>query len=161
MILFAGNVVSTLPLAKSGQELCSYAREVLESVNVMLRRFALLLMLGSLAGCAGGLGQTFMVQFMPFSATPDTQGRATVQAAIAYANAHPLAPVTIDGFHYGQYSNQFDTIGEERVRVVVSMLVEGGLSRVRIDILGKGIAYAQGSPMPSLPSDTVKITIGL
>jgi hypothetical protein len=135
--------------------------KILELMNVMLRRFALLLMLGSLAGCAGGLGQTFMVQFMPFSATPDTQGQATVQAAIAYANANPLAPVTIDGFHFGQYSNQFDTMGEERVRVVVSMLVEGGISRARIDVLGKGVAYAQGSPMPSLPRDTVKIAIGL
>jgi hypothetical protein len=154
-------VVSMLSLAKSGQELYSYAQKVLESVNVMLRRSALLLVLASLAGCAGGLGQTFMVQFMPFSATPDVQGQATVQAAIVYANANPLTPVTIDGFHYGQYSNQFDTMGEERVRVVVSMLVEGGISRSRIDILGKGIAYAQGSPMPSLPRDTVKIAIGL
>jgi hypothetical protein len=33
--------------------------------------------------------------------------------------------------------------------------------RARIDIPGKGIAYAQGSPMPSLPGDTVKIAIGL
>ena len=39
-------------------------------VNVILGRFALLLILRPLAGCAGGLGQTFMVQFMPFSATP-------------------------------------------------------------------------------------------
>jgi hypothetical protein len=130
-------------------------------MDVMLRRSALLLMLASLAGCASGLGQTFIVQFMPFSATPDVQGQATVQAAIALANANPLMPVTIDGFHYGQYSNQFDTMGEERVRVVVSMLVEGGISRARIDILGKGIAYAQGSPIPSLPRDTVKIAIGL
>jgi hypothetical protein len=124
-------------------------------------RSALLLMLGFLSGCTGGLGQTFMVQFMPFSATPDVQGRATVKAAIAFANANPLAPVTIDGFHYGQYSNQFDTMGEERVRVLVFTLVEGGISRARIDILGKGIAYAQGSPMPSPPPDTVKIAIGL
>jgi hypothetical protein len=161
MILFAGNVVRTLPPEKSGQGLCSYAHKFLESVNVMLRCSALLLMLASLAGCAGGFGQTFMVRFMPFSATPDAQGQATVQAAIVYANANPLAPVTIDGFHYGQYSNQFDTMGEERVRVVVSMLVEGGISRSRIDILGKGLDYAQGSPMPSLPRDTVKIAIGL
>jgi hypothetical protein len=129
--------------------------------NVILHLSALLLMLGSLAGCAGGLGQTFMVQFMPFSAIPVGQGQATVQAAIAFANANPLTAVTIDGFQHGQYSNQVDTMGEERVRAVVSMLVEGGISRARIDILGEGIAYAQGSPMPSLPPDTVKIAIGL
>ena len=139
----------------------THARKVVASVNLMQRRIALLLMLVSLAGCAGGLGQTFMVEFMPFSATPDAQGQATIQAAIAYAKTDSLMPVTIDGFHYGQSSNQFDSMGEERVRIVVSMLIEGGVSRARIDIRGKGIAYAQGSPMPSLPPDTVKIAIGL
>ncbi len=127
----------------------------------MLRCSALLLMLVSLAGCAGGLGQTFMVRFVPFSPTPDAQGQATVQAAIALAKANPLSAVTIDGFQRGQYSDQFDTIRQERVRVVLSMLVKGGISRVRIDILGKGLAYPKGSPMPSLPPDTVKIAIGL
>jgi hypothetical protein len=131
------------------------------TVNVMPRRSALLLMLGSLAGCAGGVGQTFMVQFMPFAATPDPQGAATVQAAIAFARANPLDPISIDGFHSGQYANQFDSLREERVRAVVSMLVAGGVTGARISILGEGMAYAQGSPMPSLPPDTVKIAIGL
>jgi outer membrane protein OmpA-like peptidoglycan-associated protein len=161
MILFTGNIVSPLPPTKSRRELRPHAHKVFESVTVMLRRSALLLMLASVAGCAGGLGQTLMVQFMPFSATPDAQGQATVQQAIAYANANPLMPIAIDGFHHGQYADQFDAMGEERVRVVVSMLVEGGISRARIDILGEGIAYAQGSPMASLPRDTVKIAIGL
>jgi hypothetical protein len=131
------------------------------TVNVMLRHSALLLMLGSLAGCAGGLGQTFLVRFMPFSATPDAEGRATFQAAVAYAKANPLMPVTVDGFRQGQYPNEYDTLREERVRGTVSELVAGGVSRGRIDILGEGIAYAQGSPTPSPPPDTVKISIGL
>jgi hypothetical protein len=130
-------------------------------VSIVLRCSVLLLMLGSLAGCGKGLGQTFIVQFMPFSAMPDAQGQATMQAAIAYANANPLMPVTIDGFRYGQYPNEFDTMREERVRDVVAMLVAGGVGRERIDILGKGIAYAQGSPMPTPPPETVKIAIGL
>jgi hypothetical protein len=130
-------------------------------VNVMLRHSALLLLLGSVAGCAGGVGQTFMVQFIPFSPTPDARGQATVQAAIAFAKANPLDPMTIDGFHYGQYANEFDTIREQRVRAVLSMLVDGGISGARITIMGEGMAYAQGSPMPSLPPDTVKIAIGL
>jgi hypothetical protein len=129
--------------------------------HIAVRLFGLVLLLGAFAGCAGGLGQTFMVQFMPFLSTPVGQGQATVQAAIAYANANPLTAVTIDGFHYGQYSNQYDSLAEERVRTVVSMLVAGGVDRARIDILGEGIAYAQGSPMPSLPPETVKIAIGL
>jgi hypothetical protein len=130
-------------------------------MNVVLCHSALLLMLASLGGCAGGAGRTFMAQFMPFSATPDAQGQAAVQAAIAYGRANPLMPVGIDGFHYGQYTNESDSLSEERVRVVVGMLVDGGIDRARIDILGKGIVYPQGSPMPSLPPETVKIAIGL
>ena len=94
-----------------------------------------------------------MVQFMPFSATPDGQGEAAVQAAIAFAKVHPLYTIAIDGFHDGQYANQSDTIGEQRVRAVVSMLVDGGIRGARISV------SAQASPMPSLPRDTVKIAI--
>ncbi len=130
-------------------------------VNVLLHGSALVLMLVSLAGCGAGLGQTFIVQFMPFSATPDAQGQSTLQAAIAFAKANPLMPVTIDGFRQGQYPNEFDTLREERVRDVVAMLVAAGVGRERIDILGEGIAYAQGSPTPAPPPDTVKIAIGL
>ena len=130
-------------------------------VNVVLRSSALVLMLVSLAGCGAGAGRTFIVQFMPFSATPDAHGQTTLQAAIAFAKSDPLMPVTIDGFRYGQYPNEFDTLREERVRDVVAMLVAGGVGRERIDILGEGIAYAQGSPMPTPPPDTVKISIGL
>ena len=54
-----------------------------------------------------------------------------------------------------------DTIAAERVKVVSAALVEGGVSRARIEILGHGIAYPQGSPMPSLPPDTLRIAIGL
>ncbi len=133
----------------------------MHTVRAVLRRSALFLMLASVAGCAGGVGQTFMVSFMSFSATPDAQGQAVVQAAIAFANAHPLAPITIDGFRTGQYPNESDTIAAERVEVVSAALVEGGVSRARIEILGHGIAYPQGSPMPSLPSDRVKIAIAL
>jgi hypothetical protein len=131
------------------------------AVGALLRRSALVAMLGFVAGCSGGLGQTFTVQFMPFSATPDGQGQAALQAAIAYGNANSLMPVTVDGFRSGQYSSEFDGIREERVRDVVGMMVAGGISRGRIDILGEGIAYAQGSPMPGPPPDLVKIAIGL
>jgi len=100
-----------------------------------------------------------MVQFLPFSPTPDAQGQATVQAAIAFAKANPLDPMTIDGFHYGQYANQFDTIREQRVRAVLSMLVDGGISGARISILGEGMAYAQDSPMPSLPLLAIALSV--
>ena len=126
----------------------------------MTRGFALLLLLGSLNGCAGGWSRTFVLHFMPFSGTPDGPAHATLQAAVAFARANPLTPVTIDGYHYGQYPNQFDTLDEQRVRFVEASFVDGGVDRLRIDVLGKGIAYPQGSPMPTLPADTVRIAIG-
>ena len=118
-------------------------------------------MFGLLSGCAGGLGQTYYVQFMSFSASPDPQGQATVESAAAFAKANPLMPVTIDGFHYGQYTNQVDSLAEERVRVVISQLVRAGVGRGRIQVLGKGISYAQGAPINPLPPNTVKIGVGL
>ncbi len=130
-------------------------------VNAMARGSVLLAMLVSLAGCGADAGQTFMVRFMPFSATPDAQGQPALRAAVAFANAHPLMPVSIDGFHYGQYPDETDTLREERVRDVVAMMVAGGVGRERIDIAGKGLNYAQGTPLPALPPDTVKVAIGL
>jgi outer membrane protein OmpA-like peptidoglycan-associated protein len=104
-----------------------------------------------------------MITFPVYSATPDEQGTAAIQSAVAFAKANPLMPVTIDGFSHGQYTNQVDTMSEERVRVVASMMVQGGIGRERIDILGKSgsIAYAQGSPMAQLPPNTVKLGVGL
>src|ERR1700750_3351038 len=96
-------------------------------LKFMMRCSALLLLVGCLVGCAGGLGHTFIVHYMPFSTTPDDQGKASVSAAIAFAKAHPLMPVTIDGFHYGQYSNEFDSLREERVRVLVYRLGQEGI----------------------------------
>jgi len=129
----------------------------------MLRRAALLLLFATLSGCAGGLGHTYMISFQSNSATPDAQGQAAIDSAIAFAKANPLMPITIDGFAYGQYTNQVDTMSEERVRVLANTLVRGGIGRERIDILGKsgGIAYAQGSPMARLPPNTVKLGVGL
>lgn len=129
----------------------------------MLRRAALLLLFASLSGCAGGLGRTYMISFVSFSATPDDAGQAAIQSAIAFAKANRLMPVTIDGFAHGQYTNQVDTMSEERVRVVANTLVQGGIGRERIDILGRSgnIAYAQGSPMARLPPNTVKLGVGL
>jgi outer membrane protein OmpA-like peptidoglycan-associated protein len=124
-------------------------------------RAALLLLLTALAGCAGGIGQTYLISFVPFSATPDSQGQATMQSLLQYAKTYPLKPITVDGFHYGQYTNQTDSLSEERVRVVIYRMTQSGIDRARIDIQGEGIAYAQGSPMDAPPPDTVRIGVGL
>jgi hypothetical protein len=128
----------------------------------MLRRAAFFLLLATLAGCSGGLGQTFMVRFLPFSSAPDQQGEAALQAAIALAKANPLMPITIDGFRSSPDVRDFDTMAQERVRVLRARIVEAGIGRERVEILGSGsIAYTHGQPMPPLPPDTVKVGVGL
>jgi hypothetical protein len=119
------------------------------------------MMCASLAGCAGGLGRTYSISYLPFSARPDAPGQQAVQAAIAYAKANPLMPVTIDGYSTPPDVRQFDSMAQERVRILRVSLIEGGVDRARISVLGSGIAYAQGTRMPTLPRDTVNVGIGL
>jgi len=129
----------------------------------MLLRFASLLILIAVTGCSGGLGQTFMVHFLPFSSAPDPQGEAALQSAIAFAKANPLMPVTIDGLNHPVDARDFDTMAQERVRIVRARIIEGGVGRERIELLGDGgsIAYVQGQGMPTVTRDTVKVGVGL
>jgi hypothetical protein len=127
----------------------------------MLRCVILLVMCASLAGCVGGLGRTYSVSYLPFSAKPDSQGQQAVDAALAFAKANPLMPVTIDGYSTPPDVRQFDSMAQERVRILRSTLIDGGVDRARIGVLGNGIAYPQGTRMPTLPRDTVNVGIGL
>jgi outer membrane protein OmpA-like peptidoglycan-associated protein len=125
-----------------------------------VRRVAVVLLAASLAGCAGG-GKTFIIRFEPFSASLDTAGRSTLHAAADYAKANPLAPVSVDGFHSRPDPTEFDTLPQERVNVVTNALVDVGVERWRIEVLGKGVVYPRGVPMPTLPDRSVVIRTGL
>jgi hypothetical protein len=127
----------------------------------MLRCAILLVICTSLAGCVGGLGRTYSISYLPFSARPDAPGQQALDAAVAFAKANPLMPVTIDGYTTPPDVRQFDSMAQERVRLVRMTLIDAGIDRARIGNLGNGIAYAQGTRMPTLPRDTVNIGIGL
>ncbi len=127
----------------------------------MLRCAFLLFMCASLAGCVGGLGRTYSISYLPFSARPDPQGQQALAAAITFAKANPLMPVTLDGYTTPPDVRQFDSMAQERVRVLRLALIDGGIDRTRIGILGNGIAYPHGTAMPTLPRDTVNVGIGL
>jgi len=127
----------------------------------MLRCAILVVTSTLLAGCVGGLGRTYSVSYLPFSARPDAPGQQALDQAIAFAKANPLMPVTIDGYTTPPDARQFDSMAQERVRVVRMKLIDGGIGRARISVLGNGIAYAQGTRMPTLPRDTVNVGIGL
>jgi hypothetical protein len=128
--------------------------------SCLLHRVAVVLLAASLAGCAGG-GKTFIIQFQPFSASLDTAGQSTLHAAADYAKANPLAPVSVDGFHSRPDPTEFDTLPQERVNVVTNALVDVGVDRWRIEVLGTGVVYPQGVPMPILPERSVVIRTGL
>jgi outer membrane protein OmpA-like peptidoglycan-associated protein len=131
----------------------------------MLRRVAVALITAtliaaSLAGCAG-TEETFVVRFQPFSASLDIAAQSTLHAAAVYAKANPLAPLSVDGFHSRPDPTEFDTLPQDRVNVVTNALVDAGVERWRIEVLGTGIVDPQGVRMPTLPERSVVIKAGL
>ena len=127
----------------------------------MVHRIACILLFVLLGACVGPAEGSFAVRFTQFSAELDPAARATIQAAAAYAKANPLAPLSVDGYRMRPDPTEPDTLRQERVHVVTSALVDAGVDRWRIQVLGTGIVYPQGVPMPALPSREVIINAGL
>lgn len=127
----------------------------------MRYRVAVLLLFTFLGGCTGPSGQTFSVPFGPYSANLDPPAQEIVRAAAAFAKAHSLMPLSIAGYTIRPDPDYVDTLREQRVAAVRRALVTEGVGEFRIQVLGTGIVYPQGVPMPSLPPGRVDINIGL
>jgi hypothetical protein len=125
----------------------------------MHRRVPILLLLVFLNGCSGPDGKRFSIQFQPFSSALDPRAQADIQAAAAFANTHPLMPLSIRGFAIPPDSGDVDTLRQQRVMLVRNELVRDGVSNIRIELLGNGILYPGG--VPDLPPDRIDINIGL
>ncbi len=127
----------------------------------MLYRVAIVLLITLLAGCAGK-GSKYTVYFIPYSSQLDQRAMDTIQAAATFAKANPLAPVTIQGYSTRPDPAQHDTLSQLRTGAVKNGLLQDGVGRARIEVLGAGgIIYPQGVPMPTLGPDRVDISIGL
>jgi len=124
-------------------------------------RVAVLLLLALIGGCAGSDGRKFTIAFPPFTSALDPKAQQNVEAAAAFANAHSLMPLSILGYPTRPDPNDADTLREQRVAVVRNELVRQGVAQFRIEVLGTGIIYPEGVPMPGLPADQVDISVGL
>ena len=127
----------------------------------MRYRVSILLLFAFIGGCAGPDGKRFSIVFHPCSADLDPQARETVQVAAALAKANPLRPLSLQGYTTRPDPVGFPTLQEQRVAVVVRALTREGIDRWRIQVLGDGILYPRGVPMPNLPPEQVVINIGL
>jgi outer membrane protein OmpA-like peptidoglycan-associated protein len=125
----------------------------------MRHRLAVLTLFALLAACGAKGGQSFRVFFQPYSSDLDAQSQATVQAAAAYANAHPLMPISITGDATRPDTGDIDTLRQQRVAVVKDALVRAGIGAAGIDIMGAGLAYPTG--VPDQPVGRVVINVGL
>jgi outer membrane protein OmpA-like peptidoglycan-associated protein len=113
-----------------------------------------------LAGaCSSPNGGKYSVRFQPFSADLDPQARAVVHSAAAFANAHPLMPLSIAGYATPLNPGDIETLRQERVQTVQRTLIQEGVGAERIEVLGTGLLYPDG--VPDLPKGRVDIAIGL
>jgi outer membrane protein OmpA-like peptidoglycan-associated protein len=120
---------------------------------------AILLLSAVLGGCTSLDGKRFSVLFQPYSSDLDAQAQAAVQSASAFAQAHPLMPLSIAGYVVRIDPGDIDTLRQQRVMVVQDALVRRGVNQVRIEVLGNGILYPDGVPDQTV--GRVDINIGL
>jgi outer membrane protein OmpA-like peptidoglycan-associated protein len=125
----------------------------------MRYRAAVFLLLALLTGCGGLDGKKYTVAFQPFSLELDPQAQATVRAAAAFANANVLMPISIAGYATPIDTGDFDTLRQQRVALVQAALVQQGVDRMRIEILGNGILYPDG--VPNQPAGKILVSVGL
>jgi outer membrane protein OmpA-like peptidoglycan-associated protein len=124
-------------------------------------RIAVALLMILLAGCVGGDGGKFTVFFGPYSSQLDAKAQETIQAAATFAKGNPLMPVSVQGDNTQPDPTEFDTLRQLRVAAVKNGLVKAGVGDLRIQIMGSGINYPQGVPMPALSPGQVLINVGL
>ncbi len=120
---------------------------------------AVVLLSALLVGCTGPAGGKYSVRFQPFSAFLDAPAQAVVHSAAAFANAHPLMPLSISGYASPLDPSDIETLRQERVQTVQRALIQEGVGRERIEVLGTGLLYPDG--VPDSPLGRVDIKIGL
>jgi outer membrane protein OmpA-like peptidoglycan-associated protein len=123
-------------------------------------RIAALVVFAFLGGCAQD-GKSFSILFQPYSSQLDPQAREAIHAAAAFANEHPLMPLSLQGYTTRPDPIVFGTLPQLRVAVVQRALVDEGVGQARIQVLGNGILYPRGVPMPELSRGQVDVNIGL
>jgi len=126
---------------------------------VMRCCFVALLLLTLLSACGGQIGQHYSVLFHPYSASLDPLDQQAVDAAAAFAKAHPLMPISVKT--YTPYMGvEIDTISGQRTETVLRALEQAGIGRMRIEVVGSD-RLLDPNGMPNLPRNRVDIFVGL
>jgi outer membrane protein OmpA-like peptidoglycan-associated protein len=121
-------------------------------------RFAVLLLSTLVGACSGQSGQRFSVYFQPYSADFDPQAQQVVHEAATFAKAHPLMPLSIKNTT-PDMGLQVDTLSGQRTEAVLHALLQEGVSRMRIEIVGAD-RLLDPNGMPNLPPQRVDISVG-
>jgi outer membrane protein OmpA-like peptidoglycan-associated protein len=116
----------------------------------MRQRFIPLLLLAALGGCASLFGdrtRSYSVYFQPYSADLDEQAHQTVLDAAAFAQFHPLQPVSLIGHAAPPNPGKdVDGLSAQRAEVVKAALIRNGVRAGRISVTANGITDPQGKP---------------
>jgi outer membrane protein OmpA-like peptidoglycan-associated protein len=121
-------------------------------------RFAVLLLSTLVGACSGQSGQRFSVYFQPYPADFDPQAQQVVHEAATFAKAHPLMPLSIKNTT-PDMGLQVDTLSGQRTEAVLHALLQEGVSRMRIEIVGAD-RLLDPNGMPNLPRQWVDISVG-
>ena len=125
----------------------------------MRYRLATLALLILMSACGRQPGQHYRVVFQPYSATLDPQAQQTVHDAATFAKAHTLMPISIKG--YTPYmGEEIDTMSGQRTETVLRALLQEGISRMRIEVVGSD-RLLDPDGMTNLPPQRVDIYVGL
>nr|WP_294503213.1 OmpA family protein [uncultured Rhodopila sp.] len=128
----------------------------------MRYRFAALILLTALAGCANPFGEhtrKYSIFFQPYSSDLDDNARAAITDAAAFAHDHPLQPVSLAGYSAPpDPSKDVDGLSAQRAEAVKKALVADGIGAARISVEANGITDPEGKP--NLAVRRVDINIG-
>jgi outer membrane protein OmpA-like peptidoglycan-associated protein len=125
---------------------------------IMRCRFAVLLLSTLVGACGGQSGQRYSVYFQPYSAGFDPQAQQVIHEAATFAKAHPLLPLSIK--NTTPYMGvQVDTLSGQRTEAVLHALLQEGISRMRIEVVGAD-RLLDPNGMPNLPAQRVDISVG-
>ena len=126
----------------------------------MRLRFMTVLLVTALGGCSLlSPSRQFSVYFESYSAVPNQQAHDTIAAAAAYAQAHSMLPVVIDGYSAPpDPGKDVDGLSAQRADAVKQGLVSDGVAPIRITTTANGIVDLKN--LPSVAVRRVDIQVG-
>jgi outer membrane protein OmpA-like peptidoglycan-associated protein len=123
-------------------------------------RWTTILLLAALGGCSWfSASQTFSIYFQPYSAELDQSAQETIHAAADFARAHPLQPVSVNGYSAPPDPKlDVEGLSAKRADAVKQVLISDGVGPGRITIEANGITDPK--TFPTVAVRRVDINVG-